>query len=347
MSIQEKKQELYLEVYREQINQRFGDAVVVNQDANDSNLWVTIKPSAGGNVLRFNEQEMEWEDADGDSTSWSILNDGNVYVSYPNDEPMEYGMHIRVDHPREAAELLELVVHQASCVTPGQATCYESRVLGDVATIYALIPVGKTYRVLDLAALAPDAPDGFREVLRVNLVQDWDKVHSGTTFMAAAIAEQWPQCVASLPSADQYLRAGYLLVPDRGLRSAIDLVATQPSGGEYFLQTLVVPSNDVVSAMYLRQLLNCDVAIGKEIWRAYAADGSLDAFVARLRSTKIHLPASCHHQIRIAAEHHLIRQWLQCVFETLAGQRGCFHLQAEEHWHLAHTLSQMLDRSQE
>jgi hypothetical protein len=341
------KEDLYFDICKEHVIKQFGADLVLNREADQSFLTIMkVTAQDGGKLHRFNENDMAWEGTDQDFTGWSIVQDGKVFVSYPEDEPEDGGMFFKVGHPREVSELLQLFVHPLSCVTPEEEAQYEMHQLGSVVDLFVPIPDGNTWRIFDTAALPPGEPDGFRNVLHLNLIRDWDRLMSGSTGEAFKICERWPEYVRSLPLATECMRSGYILDPDGGLRSAVDRLANAPTSNDLFLDMLVVPAKEGISAMYLRELLNGDVALCKEIRKAFGVDSSLDAFVAALKAITINLPRKYHHQIRIAAEHHIIRQWLLSISERLASQRGCFYLLAEKHWHVAHTLGQLLDLEQ-
>ncbi|MCE9614880.1 MAG: hypothetical protein K8T26_11425 [Lentisphaerae bacterium] len=340
------RQNLYLEICTEHVAGAFGDDIRLDREPGQAFMTIDkVAPQVGGKVLRFSEHEKAWDETTQEFTSWSIVHDGKVFVCYPDKEE-EGGTCFKVGHPREVAELLRLFVNPACCVTPGEKAQYESRPFGDLADVYVLIPDGETWRVLDPAALPREATEDFRKAVHFNLIQDWDKLHSGDTVEAHKLTPHWPSLVKSLPTALEPLRDGYILAPDGRMRSAADRAVIEPSGSEVFLDLLLVPSADAISSMYLRALFNGDLTVGRDIRKAFAVDSGLDAFVQALTGMTLHVPRSIHDQIRIAAEHQLIGQWLLEVTEQLAHQRGCFPLRADEHWHLAHTLYQMVDRDQ-
>jgi hypothetical protein len=244
------------------------------------------------------------------------------------------------------AELFRLLVDPAHYVVPEEEVTFEKYRLGEIFDFYALVPDGSTWRILDIAALPADATDDFLKAFYFNINRDWDNFTSGRTFEAFRFAERWPDLVRSLPEATEALRAGYLLHPEGDLLSAVDLAVIPPSERSIFLAILAVPSRKDVSSLYVRELLNGDTAICKSIRKSFTPAENLDAFMAAIKEAEFHMPKEYQHQIRIAAEHNAMRQWLLYVAERVASQRGCYLMQDKTHWHLALTLHQMLDMSQ-
>jgi hypothetical protein len=288
-------QELYFDICREHISKHFGD-LVLSRDHGQSFMTIhKVAPHDGGKAPRFYEDAKMWEDTDLDYTSWSVVQDGKVFVCYPDDVDSETGLVFNVGHPREVSELLRLFVQPASSVSSGEKCQYETRLLGDVVEIYVLIPDGDAWRVLDPDTPPPGAPDDFLRVVHLNLIQNWDKLCSGDPFEAFKIAQRWPEYVKSLPTASGYLRGGYILTPDSVMQSAAAFSVTAPSGRALFLNLLVVPAETAVSAMYLREFLNSDITAGKDVQKAFAADTDLHAFAGALKKTRLRVDANIHH----------------------------------------------------
>jgi hypothetical protein len=254
-------------------------------------------------------------------------------------------MTFQVGHPREVSELFHLLVNPALCITPGEEEAWSKRKLGDLVDFSILIPDGNDWRVMDLANPPVCVPQELHGQLFFNVSQDWDKLCMGKTAEAHKLAGQWADAIHALPSGGTQLLAGYLLAPNAGIRSGIDSAASGPAGNPLFFDLLLVPKDKEVSSLFLRELLGRDRETGKAIRKAFAAATSLASLQANLAGVELYMPVKYHHQIRVAAEHIMIREWLRVVTECLVDQRDCYHVQDDRQWHQAHVFSQMVNRN--
>lgn len=309
-------------------------------------LWVQ---AGGGNIRCFNLGERTWDAMEDDDIHVYIFNEGTIEVGYSLEDQADMGMRFKVGHPREVAELFHLLVNPDAYLAADKDVPSKVRKLGDLGEFHVLIPDGDIWRIVDPAALPQGAPDDFRKAFHLNLTRDWDHFLSGATCAAWDFAGRWPEWVKSLPNAAPHLRDGYVLDSAGAMKSSADYAVVPPAGppgGEVFLQTLFKPLWPRVSSMYLREMINGDKEMAQIIQQAFNTTGELESLVVAIKAIPVNLPENIPDQIRIAAEHNAIRQWLLCVAGRLANQRGCYHTQGERHWHLAQALGEMVDRTQ-
>jgi hypothetical protein len=347
MSILEDKKNVFFSVAEEHVAKAFGPSIHLTPSPGGSRLTTILATGEdGGDIRCFDPGERTWDVMEEDDIHVNIAHDGMVHVRYSKEEQIDRCMTFKVGHPREVAELFHLLVDPAHYVTPEEEVTFGTCTIGEIFDLYALIPDGATWRILNPSALPSETTDDVLKAFYFNINRDWDNFISGKTFEAFRFTEQWPDFVRSLPVATEYLRTGYLLHPEGDLLSAVDLVVTPPTNRSTFITMLAVPSRKDVSSMYVREFLNGDSSICKSIRKSFTPAETLDAFMSAIKATKLQMPKEYHHQIRIAAEHSALRQWLLYVAERLATQRGCYLMQDKTHWHLAITLNEMVDMSQ-
>jgi hypothetical protein len=320
------KQELYLDICHEFIVKRFGKEPGRGRVPGRSFMTATmVTPEEGGTVRRFNEADLSWDDTGQDFTNWSIVSDGKVFVSYPEDDPEDGGMFFKVAHPREVSELLCLLV-QPFVEAPLASAMPPSRQLnlGDLVDMHVLIPMGDGWRALALALPPSTMPQGLPEALGSNMVQNWDSLVSGKSCEAGKFADRWPDFIGSLPDAAPLLRAGYLAKKHLNLHHALDLLAEGPRGNGPFLNMLLVPSREDVSSLYLREYLNGDFEAAKQREGAFAEENDLGKVHAGLKNVAIRMPAAFVDQIQLAAQVNLMRQRVLQQAECLANWRATF-----------------------
>jgi len=327
------------------VEAKFGGTIRFNHAAHGSWLSATIGLGGGKNRC-FNAGQRTWDVMEDDDVHVSISHNGMVFVNYSLEDQADCGMTFKLKHPQEISELLHLLVNPKEYLAAGDECSYRDFVLGDIAELVVLIPDGSGWRLLDPSALQANTPDEFRRAIHSNLTRNREHFHSGATCEAVRFAEKWPDIVSSLPDASQWLRRGYILDPDGDMKPAVDLAVTPPADSKTFADLLIIPARDKVSSLYLREYVNGDRDAGKKIRKAFtSAGGSLDAFIASFKKTAVRLPGKYQDQVRIGVEHNAIQQWLMYISERVALQRGCFYTRGEQHWHLAHTLSQMLKKA--
>lgn len=323
------------------VDSLFDSTIGVLYSPGTNHLYVDeVAPADGGDIRCFDPSSKDWIVMDDPCVASTFVHDGNVFITYRLQDPEDSGMYLKLGHPREFAELLQLFVNPRACFA---ATDYllEARPLAEVFDRHVLIPDGRTWRSLDCSALPASATGEVRQALRANLVRNWDDLLNGLTVPAHELAARWPAFVHSLPEASNVLRSGYILEYTGHVRAAVDRVVTPPSDNDLFLDMVLVPSRPDTSAWYLREFLSGDAALGAEIQRVFTGSADFESLVSRLGGAKIELPKGYHDQIRIAAEHDSIRQWLLATAESLANKRSYFHARAQEQWHIAHTLNQL------
>ena len=345
----DQKADMFLDVCQEFLVGEFGERATLGRYSGRKIMTArSVAPQDGSAIRCFGVGERVWQDMEDDfETNVVVAHDGKVSVSYPCQDVDHGGMNFVVGHPREVSELFHLLVNPASCMTSGEEVATSSCKLGDLVDFHILVPDGDVWRMLDLANLPAGAPSDFLEMVFFDAVQDWDKLCMGKTVEACKVAGLWPDFVKSLPEVSNQLKAGYLLAPNSSIQTALDLAANGPENNRTFLDLILVPKEKAVSCLYLREHLVRDKEMGKAIGKAFAAATSLATLRENLATVNFHMPVKYHHQIRVAAEHILIREWLRYVTNSLVDQRDCYLMQDERQWHQAHALSQMVRWSEE
>jgi hypothetical protein len=317
------EQDLYFNICLDFIVKMFGKNPGIDRGGRSFLTTNLVTPADGGHVCRFNTEELKWEDWDQSFTGWSIVQDGKVFVSYPEDEPMDGGMFFKVGHPREVCELLNLMVQPVSYfgreVPPSQP-----RKLGDLMDFYALLPSGSGWKALNFANLPPNMTEEFKIALGCNLVQNRDALISGKSCEASKFGERWPELVGTLPDAAPLLRTGYLVDKYLNLLDPLDLLMQTSRNNAPFLNMLLVPSRSDVSALYLREYLNGDAKAAKQLREAFADENDVNIIQANLSDVLIHIPVDLFDQIQLAAQTNLMRNQLMQQAETLAYGRAPF-----------------------
>jgi hypothetical protein len=345
MNSLDRNADLYLDVCQEFAIREFGERAIFEREPGHKIMTTRPAPQDGSPIRCFEVGERVWEEMEDFETGVVIVHNGKVSVSYPGQDVEHEGMTFQVGHPREVSELFHLLVNPALCITPGEEEAWSKRKLGDLVDFSILIPDGNDWRVMDLANPPVCVPQELHGQLFFNVSQDWDKLCMGKTAEAHKLAGQWADAIHALPSGGTQLLAGYLLAPNAGIRSGIDSAASGPAGNPLFFDLLLVPKDKEVSSLFLRELLGRDRETGKAIRKAFAAATSLASLQANLAGVELYMPVKYHHQIRVAAEHIMIREWLRVVTECLVDQRDCYHVQDDRQWHQAHVFSQMVNRN--
>jgi len=246
----------------------------------------------------------------------NFVHDGKIFVTYPQEDPEDYGMFFRVEHPREAAELLHLFVYPKACTAPGNEEPYTTHDLGELFDFRVLFPVVAVSFKIEPTALPP-----------------------------ARFEEKWPDYVQALPGASAELCAGYRMDFEGRLQAALSSSVDGPGSDYCFFDLLLVPRRNDISTLYLRELLTGHLPLRQALKAAFADSGSLEELVQALKGVKLLLPPRYHQQIRLAAEQQAMRGCLLYMAGQVAAEPGNFHNKVESNWHLAHILQAMLDPS--
>jgi hypothetical protein len=348
MSSLDKKADTYLDLCKDFMISEFGETAVLDRAAGSKIMTVRPAPRDGSPVRCFDMGERVWEEMTEDfETGVVIVHDGRVSVSYPCQDVEHGGMNFQVGHPREVAELFHLLVNPASCITPNEECAWGRRKLGDIAGFQILILDGNNWRIMDQANTPASAPADFLEKVFFSVVQDWDKLAMQKTLPARELVADCSDIVKTLPQATDQLKSGYLLTPMAGVYSPVDQIANGPAANPTFLDLLIVPKGGETSCLYLREFLVRDKAMGKAIRDAFSSATSLATLLANLAAVELYMPVKRPHQIRVAAEHILIREWFRSITECLVESRGCYPVQGEQQWHLAYAMRLMIGRNED
>jgi hypothetical protein len=150
------KQDLYFDICLEFIIKVFGKNPGIGRGQVRSFLTTyMVTPTDGGHVCRFNSEDLKWEDWEQRFTSWNIVQNGKVFVSYPEDDPMDGGMFFKTEHPREVSELLSLMVQPVSYFLKELPASQPQR-LGDLVDIYVVTPAGTGWQATNSAGTLSD-----------------------------------------------------------------------------------------------------------------------------------------------------------------------------------------------
>lgn len=326
MGILDLQKELYFDICQDYVNKRFGREPGLGRVPDRAFMTATlVTPEDGGNVVRFNEHDLTWENTFQHFTNWAIVYDadGKVFISYPEDDLDDNGMFFKVCHPREVSDLLFLLAQPVSYFESAISESIPWK-LGDLVDIHVLIPMGGGWRALNLAHPPSSMPPEFWEILGCNLVQNSDSIGTDQFCEAGKFVDRWPETISALPDAAPLLRAGYLAEKNLNLRHALDLLVAGPRSNTMFLNVLLVPSGDKVSALYLREYLNGDREATKRLRDAFAEENELGKVHDILKNVTIRMPTALTDQIRLAAPVNLMRQRVIHAAEILAHGRAPF-----------------------
>ena len=334
----------WFQVFDDCVAQELGRRINYRRSLKGSRISTILGYTEGGGDMRcFNLDKHTWDVIENDDVQVDVEHDGAVSVGYTLEDQASLGMTFRVDHPREVSELFSLLIRPAKHAPPTDDCRFAERKLGEVADFWFLLPDGDTWRVLDPAALPAGVPDEFRKALYSNLMLDVDAIFSEMFCAAWCFTQRWPNVVKSLPDATQQVCAGYILDPSAGtMKSAVDLAVTPPDKEETMVQVLIVPNAKAISALYLREALSGDRDLAQRLVKACLVKEGLDAWIQAVKGVAIHLPVELGQQVRIAAEANAVREWVRFIADKVAARCGV-SFQTEKNWHLAHTLSRMLD----
>ena len=334
----------WFQVFDDCVAKELGRRINYRRSLKGSRVSTILGYTEGGGDMRcFNLDQRTWDVIENDDIQVDVECDGTVSVGYTLEDQASLGMTFRVEHPREVSELFSLLIRRAKHAPPMDDCPFAERKLGDVADIQLLLPDGDTWRVLDPSAIPEEVPVEFCKALYSNLMLDVDTIFSESFCAAWRFTQRWPGIVKSLPDAARQVCAGYILDPPAGtMKSAVDLAVMPPDKEETMVQVLIVPDAEAVSALYLREALSGDQNLAQRLVKACLVKEGLDAWIQAVKGVAIHLPVELGQQVRIAAEANAVREWVRFMADKVAVRCG-FPFQTEKNWHLAHTLSRMLD----
>ncbi len=349
MGILDQRADNWFKVCEEFIVKEFGSRIQFRRTPDGSSLRTILGiadiPECKGGVPWYDVQQCKWGVVVDTDIQVNIHLDGSVsfgfWPPHLEDDP-RCVMEFVVEHPREVSELFSLLILPAKHVPPEGECPYGERKLGELGEFRVLLPDGETWRIVDPSALPADTPDEFRKSLYSNLALDFRQIFSGAGCEVCHFAERWPDFMKSLPVVSPQACAGYILdAHGNTMTSAIDLAVIPPDGGETVFNVLMIPDAHAVSSLYLRQSITGDKELGQKIHKAFLTGGDLDAWITAIKAVPVRPPVEIRHQIRLAAEQNRIRKSLLKIADQVACQRDAYS--TERNWHLAHTLSQILD----
>ena len=349
MGILDQRADHWFKVCEEFVAQEFGNRIQFRRTPDGASvrtiLGIADIPEWQGGVPWYDVQRCKWGVVVDTDIQVTIHLDGSVSFGFwppPLEDDLRCVMEFVVEHPREVSELFSLLIRPAKSAQAKEECLYGERKLGELGEFRVLLPDGETWRIVDPSAMPADTPDEFRKSLHSNLALDFDHIFSGAGVEVCHFAERWPDFMKSLPVVSPQACAGYILdAHGNNMTSAIDLADIPPDGGETVFNVLMIPDAQTVSSMYLRQSITGDKALGEKIHQAFIVGGDLDEWIATIKAVPVRLPVEIRHQIRLAAEQNRIRKTLLKIADQVACQRDAYS--TERNWHLAHTLSQMLD----
>jgi|GEM_PF-4473069 len=334
---------LYLDICVEFIEKRFGKDPGIQRDPETDRLYANlVSPEDGGKVCWFDTSDLSWAEADQSFTSWCIVPDGTVYVANPEDATGDADIQLEVRHPREVAELIHLFVQPSPRLISPISESHSLK-LGEIAGLYALIPLGNEWHALDLSRLPKETPADFRVALGLNLTQNWQLLVQEGKFESWRFAERWPDFIAALPDAAPLLCGGYVYMKDQCFGHGLHFLAGKADLTDPFLPTLLAPSRDDVSMLYLQEFLNCDKEANHQLRSAFSEENDLDMIHRMLKEVSVTLPARFTDQIRLTVQNKLLRHRVLQQAENLVYSRTAYRNFAPRYQAVAQALSRMVD----
>jgi len=341
--------DLRLSVCREFIEKEFGGAINLSRNENDVYLTAShVGPSGaeGDSVIAYDALADEWFEMEDWETFVNIVYDGKIFICYPMQDEEGISMYLKVEHPREAAEVLHLITHPKSCTAPVDSgeSPMKTYHLGDLFSLHVLTPRERSWCLIDPQSLPAGAPEKLQSMILSNVIRDWDSFMNGDTVRAVELTEQHPAYCGLLPDAAEALRAGYILDDEAKISCATDFVTKEPNGNDLFLDLLMVPRLTGVSYLYIRELLSRDAGLQKNLKAVFDKPSSLAELAGRFNRIEIEMPSRYFHQIREAVEHMLVRENLSYLAEAIATTPGEFRKMKERNRAMAKALHQVLHR---
>lgn len=302
-------------------------------------------PVGHSDVRCFNLGDRTWDVLKYDYMNVYVSHDGTVEVGYRHWDQADKSMCFKVGHPREVSELFQLLANPVTHLRAETDARNEPRKLSDIAEFHVLIADEKTWRIMDPASLPPETPEDFKKSLYCGVVRDWDNNFPlSETSVAWQDSARWQDFLTTLPLAAPFVEAGYFLDPDGNAESAVDHAVLPPTTGVTTIDLLMVPRRSGVSSLYLREYLDGDKEASQKVREAFSMGSDFGTLMESIRCVELSMPIDPRDQVRIAAEHNAIRQWLSSVAGSLASQKGCFLTMAEKHCRLAYALGEMRDQ---
>ena len=338
------RRDLYYSLCCDFLNERFNGKVDIRQkEGRDGLVLWDIPAQDTDSTVMFDFETCQWVWMDGESVFLYVYADGQVNISYPDEDPEHGGMNIRVAHPREVAELLDVFLDPKAATTPpAEDEHHESIPLGGCFDFSILMPDHEKWRVLNPAAIPEGAPDDFRNMLHSTVARNWDDFTMNKTIQATRFAEDWPELVASLPDATKALEAGYILDFEGNIRSGVDTVVKAPHPDDLFFDILLNPKNPDLSCFYLRELLSGHTPYREAIGKAIQKSATIEDTFKALSAIELLVPPRRDRQILKAIEHAYARDFLAWTAKEVATKDN-FHRTVENTWHLVSVMQRMMN----
>ncbi len=294
------KYDIYLDTCLNEIQRIFGQNEGVTKDSYNGALNINfVAPEDGSSTWCYRHDQLEWIDTGQTPTNWHISADGEVEVSYAEDIDVDnyLFMPFNLGHPHEPAELLHLLT-QPKGYWQSMANNYEARSLGDLVTFHLLFPSVRPWRGTPVESVIASNNQELLSDVYGNLIDDHSAAMEGRlAYGAEQFRAKWQQWTEGCEKADNLLAEGYVMGRGSRLRWAASL---PHPWGDAALLTLRM--NDGVSSLFMREYMNHDVAVERQVVDAYLHSADLSELIDALKQVEIKIPEIFTDQIRIAAE---------------------------------------------
>jgi hypothetical protein len=316
-----------IEFYVAAIRRRFGSQFdLILKVWADMLVLSVIDPEGGGNVGVFDDVKLAWVDSGQDFTYWTVYQGGSVNAGYLSTSVCADNGWFQLGHPREFAEILHLFRQPLRMLQAPINVCRPIG-LGTVADLYALIrdEDAKRWRALSLSRLPAGIPRPMCRDLERRLAQDYNAMTGGGYYEPESITEKWSVFCEKLPDARLLLQDGYVLQKDRSVEWALGLSTEEGSRfWSTYVPVLVVPHEDKVSALFLREFLIGDDGAWNHLQDCFSGKHSLTEIGTRLKRLPVMLPTTIMDQIRLGAQTNLMREVFLREARRLANSRTPF-----------------------
>lgn len=313
-------------------------------DSNPEHLIsLDIAACEEGAFKSYDAGDDKWFDVDDFSACASLSRELALHIYFPLVENEGWGMDFKVEHPREVAELFQIVLKPASLTgSMGGPAASTEHLLGDLYDFRIVLPCARTWRMLDPAALPAEAGEDFRQTLSDSFAFFvCGSCIPGDTIAASEFQSRWKDLLEELPAGEDGLKAGYFFDGAGRFTSAADLLAVDPGTKRTRLDLLLLPRRSDVSCLYLRELIASDRDIIGRIDAALAASDSMDDAVRRLKTVAVELPSDYFAQVRMAAEYNAGREWLRYAVDGFDARPSSFEAKRLANLTLARRIFEM------